>query len=283
MDEVGRPWAEKVKRSLGTVIVENIGGASGAIGSAAVARAKPDGYTLLFGGFSTHLILPLVSKHPSYDPIKDFEPIALLASNTVTIVVAPSLPVRTLTELVDYAKSNPGKLSYGTPGAGTGQHIIGEQFKMFTGLNDIVHVPYRGVGALTSDFISGQIPIAITTMNGQIAELNASGRIRMLAVTSQRRIAAVPNVPTVIEAGLPGLVIEGKFALYAPAGTPRPIIDQIANATRVVVNDEGMQRIMGASGFEPEPDQAPETMRHWLADETARWTPIIKNMGLNIE
>jgi tripartite-type tricarboxylate transporter receptor subunit TctC len=105
----------------------------------------------------------------------------------------------------------------------------------------------------------------------------------MLAVTSKSRLAAVPNVPTVIEAGLPSLVMEGKYGLYAPAGTPRPIIEQIANATRVVVNDEGMQRIMRASGFEPEPDQAPETMRHWLADETARWTPIIKNMGLNIE
>jgi tripartite-type tricarboxylate transporter receptor subunit TctC len=177
-DAVGRPWAEKVKPSLGTVVVENIGGASGALGAAAVARARPDGYTLLFGSMTTHLILPLVSKHLSYDPIKDFEPIALLASNTVTIVVAPSLPVRTLTELVDYAKSNPGKLSYGTPGVGTGQHIIGEQFKILTGLNDIVHVPYRSVGTLTSDFISGQIPIAITTMNGQIAELNASGGLR---------------------------------------------------------------------------------------------------------
>jgi tripartite-type tricarboxylate transporter receptor subunit TctC len=204
-DAVGRPLADKIKPLLGTVVIENVGGAGGVLGAASVARAKPDGYTILLGGTTTQVLIPILSNHPSYDPIKDFDPIALLCAGHVAIVSTPSLPVQTLKDLVDYAGNNPSKLSYGSTGIGTGNHLVGEQFKTLTGLNDITHVPYRGAAPLISDVISGQIPIGIATLSEQIIELHATGRLRMLALTTKTRVAAASSIPTVAEAGFPSL------------------------------------------------------------------------------
>ena len=282
-DAIGRPWAEKMRSTLGTVVVENIGGAGGMLGATAVVRAPPDGYTILLTNNSILVVNPIASTRKLYDPMKDFEPIAVLIVNCLALAVHPSVPVRTLKELIEYAKSNPGKLSYGSAGIGTGNHLTGELFKSLTGTADIVHVPYRGAGPAMTDLISGQIPMAVVVVTGQVIGLHASGKLRMLAVTGERRLAAAPDVPTAVEAGVPGMISQGFQGLFAPAGTPAPIIEQISQATRVAMADDDMQRMMIASGFEPQRNSTPDQARRFVAAEITRWAPIIKSLGLKLD
>ncbi len=282
-DAVGRPWAEKMRSLLGTVVVENIGGGGGLVGATAVMRAQPDGYTLMLTNNSILVVTPIASTRKLYDPLKDFEPIALLSVNCLAIAVHPSMPIRTLKELIDYAKRHPGKLSYGSAGIGTGNHLTGELFKSLTGTPDIVHVPYRGAGPAISDLIGGQIPMAIAVVTGQVINLNASGKIRILAVTGERRLVAAPDVPTAVEAGVPAMVSQGFQSLFAPAGTPPSIIEQISHVTRVAMAEDDMQRMMIASGFEPQRDSTPDQTRRFVATEIARWAPIIKGIGLKLD
>ena len=182
-DAVGRPWADRVKSSLGTVVVENIGGAGGSLGAAAVARSPSDGYTILLGGGGALVLTPIASSRPPFDPVRDFEPIALLVTTGLAIVVHPALPAKTLAELIDYAKSNPGKLSYGSAGVGSMNQLTGELFKSLTGTTDIVHVPYKGAGPAITDLISGQIPIATPNVTAQILELHHAVRLRTVSYT----------------------------------------------------------------------------------------------------
>src|SRR2546423_3368189 len=179
-DAVGRPWADKMKSLLGTVVVENIGGAGGGLGAAAVARAKPDGYTILLGGMGSQVIVGVATNRANYDPIADFMPIALLGVTALTIAVHPSVPARTLREFIDYAKGNPGKLSFGSSGAGAMTHLTGELFKSLAGLPDIIHVPYRGGGPLIVDLVSGQITMIAQSVNANMIELHETGKVRML-------------------------------------------------------------------------------------------------------
>src|SRR5882672_7307136 len=204
-DADGRPWADRMKSLLGTVVVENIGGAGGGLGAAAVARARPDGYTLLLGGMGSHVIVGVTTNRANYDPLKDFEPIALLGVTVLTIAVHPSVPAHSLQELIDYAKANRGKLSFGSSGAGAMTHLTGELFKSLAGLPDIVHVPYRGGGPLIADLVSGHIPMIAQSVTGHMIELHDTGKVRMLCVTSPERLTAAPQLPTAIEAGLPGM------------------------------------------------------------------------------
>jgi tripartite-type tricarboxylate transporter receptor subunit TctC len=282
-DAVGRPWANKMTSLLGTVVVENQGGAGGSLGAAAVARAQPDGYTILLGGAASHVINPAAATRPLYDPIKDFEPIAILAATGVGVLVHPSMPVRSFKELIDYAKTNSGKLSYGTAGAGTPPHLSGELFKSLTGATGIVHVPYKGAGPALIDLVSGQIPMALVTMTGQVLELYRSGKVRLLAVTTPARLIAAPEIPTAVESGLPGMVVQSFAGLFAPAGTPKAIIEKIAQATRTAVAEPDFQRMLMASGFEPYLGSTPEKTTQFVRDEIARWTPIIKSIGLSLD
>jgi tripartite-type tricarboxylate transporter receptor subunit TctC len=282
-DAVGRPWADKMKSPLGTVIVENIGGAGGALGAAGVARAQPDGYTVLLGGGGALVITPIASTRAPYDPIRDFAPIALLVVTGLAIVVNPALPVHTLQELTDYARRNPGKLSYGSAGTGSVNQLTGELYKSLAGTPDIVHVPYKGAGPAITDLISGQIPIATPNITGQIIELHRAGKLRILAVTSERRLMAVPDIPTAVESGLPGMVSHNFIGLFAPAGTPRAIIDRVAAASRTAMADPDLQRILVTSGLEPELDASPEKTKAFLAADIARWTPIIRRIGLKLD
>jgi len=282
-DAVGRPWADRVKSSLGTVVVENIGGAGGSLGAAAVARSPSDGYTLLLGGGGALVLTPIASSRPPFDPVRDFEPIALLVTTGLAIVVHPALPAKTLAELIAYAKSNPGKLSYGSAGVGSMNQLTGELFKSLTGTTDIVHVPYKGAGPAITDLISGQIPIATPNVTAQILELHHAGKVRILAVTTPRRLAGAPDIPTAVEQGLPGMIAQNFIGLFAPARTSRAIIEQVAQATRVVMDDEALLRSLTASGLEPELASTPDKTRRFVADEVARWGPVIKTIGLKLD
>jgi tripartite-type tricarboxylate transporter receptor subunit TctC len=281
-DAVGRPWAERMKMALGTIIVENQGGAGGSLGAAMVARAQPDGYSILLGGVGPMVINPVAASRTPYDPIKDFEPISILVVTAFSIAVHPALPVRTLTELLDYARSNPGKLSYGSAGVGSGNHLTGELLKSLTGV-DIVHVPYRGAGLAITDLIGGQIPMIMANVTGQVIELHHAGKLRMLAVSSPSRLIAAPDIPSAGEAGLPGLISRNFIGVLVPARTPQAIVAQISLASRIAMADRELQQIFIASGLEPSPDTSPEQARRFLEEEIARWTPIIKAIGLKLD
>jgi tripartite-type tricarboxylate transporter receptor subunit TctC len=282
-DTIGRPWAQKMKSLIGTVVVENIGGAGSSLGASVVAHAAPDGYTLLQGGAGSHVINPVATDHPLYDPIKDFAPITILGVTGLAIAVNPALPVASLTELIAYERANPGKLSYGSAGVGSMTHLTGELLKSLMHAGDIVHIPYKGGGALITDLISGQIPMIMQSVTGQVIALHQSGKLRMLAVTSPARLVAAPDIPTAVEAGLPGMVSQNFIGLFAPARTPSAIVQQIAQATRTAMADSDFQQAFIASGFEPYVDSSPEKAARFVEDEIIRWTPIIKAIGLKLE
>src|SRR5437588_20655 len=246
-DIVGRLWAEKMKPILGTVVTENRGGGGGVTGAAEVARAQPDGHTFLFGNTSTQVLIPAIMSNPPYDPLKDFTGIYILCNAPTTIVVHQSVPVRNLAELIAYAKANPGKLSYGSAGAGTLTNLAGELFKQLIGAPDIVHIPYKGSAPGVADLASGHIPMMTPNVGGPLLEFHRAGKVRILAVNWTTRIKAAPDIPTAIEAGLPGMVAGNLNGLFAPAGVARPIVEQIAEATRKVMGDEELQRVLVGS------------------------------------
>ena len=279
-DSTARPWAESVKPHLGTVVVENMGGGGSSLGAAAVARAQPDGYTILFGGTPMLVVNPIASTRLPYHPVKDFEPIAILGYNATLIDVHPTLPVRTLKDLADYAKANPGKLSYGSSGTGSMNHLVGERFKSLTG-TDIPHVPYRGAGPAMTDLISGHIPMVVQSASAGAFELHKAGKLRILASTGAKRVAS--DIPTVGEAGFPGLTSENFIGLYAPSGTPKAILEQLTQATRKAVADKDLQRMFNASGFTPDFESTPKKAERLLADEIAYWTPVIRSIGLKLD
>jgi tripartite-type tricarboxylate transporter receptor subunit TctC len=281
-DATGRPWAEKVKPHLGTIVVENIGGGGSSLGTAAVARAQPDGYTILLGGNAGLIIFPVASTKPPYDPLKDFEPIAIVGRNPTIIDVHPSQPIHSLKELVDYAKTNPGKLSYGSSGAGTVNHLVGERLKSLTG-TEIAHIPYRGAGPALTDLVSGHIPMLVQSVTGQAIQLHNTGKIRILAITSATRLSSAPAIPTVAEAGIPGLTSQNFIGLFAPTGTPKGLLEQVAHATRATMADKELQQKYLASGFEPDLDSSPDKARLVLEQELAKWAPVVKAIGLRID
>jgi tripartite-type tricarboxylate transporter receptor subunit TctC len=283
VDTVGRPWADKMKTLLGTVVVENMGGGGGELGAAAVARANPDGYTVLLGNSSVMVINPLAATHVSYDPIKSFDAVAMLGHVALAVTVHPSLPVHALQQLAEYAKRDPGKLSYGTPGVGSLNHLTGEQFKLLIGAPDIVHVPYRGAGPAIADLLGGQIPMSVTAVNGHLLDLHRTGRLRILAVTSPRRLAAAPDLPTVAEAGMPALAAQATTWLFVPKGTPVEAIARISQATSQALVDPDLQRKYVASGVEPSNDASPEAAARQLLDEIAHWTPVVRQIGLRLD
>jgi tripartite-type tricarboxylate transporter receptor subunit TctC len=272
-----------MKPLLGTVVVENIGGAGASLGAAAVARAQPDGYTILLGGTQTHVNEALLKARPLYDPVKDLDPIASVAAYFLGIAVHPAVPVQTLTEFIAYAKANPDKVSYGHAGVGTIQHLTGELFKSLTGTPDIVQVPYRGTGPAIADLIAGQVPVGIVGVTGQVLEFHRSGKMRVLAVTSPARLTAAPELPTAAELDLPGLTVTGSIGLLAPAGTALANIEQIAQATRTALAERAYQQMLIDAGMESTLDSNPEKFRRSLAADIALWTPVVKSLGLKID
>ncbi len=279
-DQIGRPWADKMTSLLGPTFVENIAGAGGAMGSAAVAQSQPDGYSLLLGNGSTQVMIPLTSAHPAYDPVRDFRAVYRLITSTLAFSVATSLPVNDLKQLAAYATANPGKLSYGTPGVGTGNHLVGEMFRRRSGGADIVHVPYRGMGPATNDLVGGQIAMVIAVMSSQLLELNQAGKLRILAVTSERRLSGAKDIPTVIEAGMPELTYAGWFGLFAPRATADAIVHRIAQATRTAMADPALQDAYRTQGIEPDINSSPDQFQRLVEEEMTRLVPIIRSIGL---
>jgi tripartite-type tricarboxylate transporter receptor subunit TctC len=282
-DVVGRQWAERVRTLLGAVYVENQGGGSGTIASGEVARAQGDGYTLLLGSTSTMVLNPMTMARVPYDPAKDFVPIAIIAVSTTSIAVHASVPVQTLPELIAYAKANPGKLSYGSAGSGTMSNLSGELFKQLTGLSDLVHIPYKGAGPGITDLVSGHIPMMTPNVTGQVLELHRAGKIRVLAVNAAQRLGAAPDIPTAIEQGLPGMIGLLFLGLFAPAATPKPIVGRIAEATHTAMAEADFQKVLVASGLEPVADSNSEKAKRFIAEEIARWGPVVKAAGFKVE
>jgi tripartite-type tricarboxylate transporter receptor subunit TctC len=282
-DVVGRLWAEKMKSVLGTVVTENRGGGGGVIGAAEVARAQPDGHTFLFGNTSTQVLIPAITPNAPYDPLKDFIGIYILCNSPTSIVVHASVPAGNLSELIAYARTNPGKLSYGSAGAGTLTNLAGELFKHLIGVPDIVHIPYKGAAPGIADLASGHIPMMTPNVGGPLLEFHRTGKVRILAVNASTHIKAAPDIPTAVEAGLPGMIAGNLNGLFAPAGVARPIVERIAEATRQMMADADVQRVLVSSGFEPILDSSPETTRQFIGEELARWTPIIKATGFKME
>ena len=282
-DVIGRVWAEKVKPQLGTIIIDNRGGGGGLIGANDVAHAQPDGYSILLGSTTTHVLLTPAMANPPYDPVKDFSAVAVFAASSTSVVINASVPARTLAELVAYAKANPGKLSYGSAGNGSITNLAGELFKLRAGGLDIVHVPYKGIGQAVSDLIGGQIPMLSANATAQILDLHRAGKVRILAVNARGRVKSAPDIPTAIEAGLPDMVAQTTFGVFAPAGTPRPTLERINAVTQEAMADPQFQNELLRLGFEPVLDVGPDKAAGVFQEELARWTPILKTTSTKPE
>ena len=282
-DVAARLWAERMKSGLGTVVVENKGGGGGVIGAAEVSRSQPDGHTMVFGNTSTQVLIPSIMDKPPYDAVKDFAGVYIVCLSPTCIVVHESVPAKNLTEFIAYAKANPTKLSYGSAGAGTMTNLSGELFKQLIGVPTITHIPYKGAAPGITDLASGHIPMMTPNVGGPLLEFHKAGKVRILAVASRERMKAAPDIPTAIEAGLPNMVAANFNGLFAPAATPRPILDQIATLTRAAMADEALQKTMIVSGFEPLVDSGPEAAQQMVVDELARWVPIMKSTGFKME
>ena len=249
-DVMARLLADKLSSAFGqTVIVENRpGGAGGSIGASAVATADPDGYTLLLCPVDVLTQVPLVYKNIDYDPIKSFAPIDLLMTSPYVIAVNPAVPIKTLPELAAYAKGNPGKISFASPGHGTYPHLMGELFKRTTGA-EIIHVPYRGVAPAISDLLAGQVQMYVETTTGLLPHIQA-GALRALAVASETRSAYLPDVPTTVESGFPRLQVTFTQGLYAPAGIPAGIVDKLNAAVNDALKSADIQASLKKFGAE---------------------------------
>jgi len=278
VDTIGRLWAEKVGPSLGTIVVDNRGGAGGVIGAGEVARARPDGYTVLMGNSSTQILNPTVMRRPPYDAVKEFVTVDMIALSATSVMVHPSVPARTLKQLIGYARANPGKLSYGSAGAGTLTNLAGEMFKQRAGGLDIVHVPYKGVGLATADLVSGYIPMMTPNVTAQLLNLHRAGKVRILAVNAPTRLKAAADIPATVET-LPNMIAQLFTGLFVPAGTPKPIIERLSQVTRQALADDGFQKTLIQSGFEPVLDSSPEKAQRFVDQERERLMPLIQATG----
>jgi tripartite-type tricarboxylate transporter receptor subunit TctC len=278
-DIIGRQWAERMKAPLGSVYVENVGGAGGTLGILEVKRSEPDGHTLALGSTSTMVLNTMTMSNPGYDPNKDFVPIAIFCVSTTSIAVHPSVPAKNVKELIAYVKANAGKMSYGSAGTGTMSHLSGEMFKLRTEMTDVVHVPYKGAGPGLADLVSGHIPMMSPNISGQVLAFHRSGKIRIIAINSKERLKAAPDIPTAIEQGVPNMIGQLFLGIYAPAATPKAAIDAISAATKKGVDNPEFEAVLTKSGFEALPYYTADSARHHMAEEFDRWKPVVEKIG----
>ncbi len=281
-DQVARIVGAKLTDLLGqTFIVENKTGAGGNIGADVVAKAAPDGYTLLMATVSTHAINPGLYKNMPYDPIKDFAPVMQVGVTPCVLAVHPSMPVKDVNGLVALLKANPGKYSYGSSGMGSILHLCGEQFKTAAGVQ-MVHVPYRGSAPMMADLVGGQIAIAFDALPTVLPQVQA-GKIRAIGGGMAARARAMPDLPTLQEQGVPGFECYTWNAILAPAKTPAPIVTVLSDGIRKALADPVILRRLEDVGVDPTPDSTPEKLAGFMRAELAKWAPIIKASGAHVD
>ncbi len=281
-DLAGRLVAEGLQKRFNgkPFIVENKAGASGNIGTGFVARSDPDGYTLLLAYSGYQVANPALYPRLDWHPVTSFEPIADLVHAAQAITVRKDFPANTLAEFIAYAKANPGKVTYASSGQGSIQHIGSEQLSMLAGVK-MVHVPYKGSGPATNDLIGGQVDAFITTPPAIVAHMKA-GKVKVLAITSARRHASMPDVPTAAEAGLKGYELESWFALYAPAKTPKPIVDRLAAEVAEVVKTPEFVTKANENGADVV-YKTPAELRRFTEDELKRYSELIAKTGIKLD
>ena len=282
-DAMSRILGERMKASLGQpLIIENVTGAAGSIGVGRAVRAAADGHTISFGHLGTHVANAAIYAL-QYDMLADLEPVILLPSNPMVVVSRNSLPAKTLPELVAWLKANPDKATAGTAGAGSGSHIAGVYLQSLTGLK-LQYVPYRGTAPALTDLVAGQIDIIVDQASNSMQQIR-SGNIRAYAITDNKRLAAAPDIPTVDEAGMPGLHMNLWAGFWVPKGTPRDVIGKLNAAVVEALADPTVRTRLNDLGLEiPARDQqTPEALGAWHRAETAKWVPIIKAAGIKPE
>jgi tripartite-type tricarboxylate transporter receptor subunit TctC len=281
-DIVGRIVAQRLGERLGqTVVVENKAGAGGTIGADATAKAPPDGYTLTLGTTSTHAIAAGAYSKLPYDPVKDFQPISLVAITPYLLVVNPQVPVKTLSEFVTLAKSQPGKMNYASAGSGTATHLAMEMLKDAAKL-DIVHVPYKGNAPADIAILAGEVQTVFGSMPALLQNTKAN-KVRPIAVGTTARSPALPDVPTIAEQGYPGFEAALWLGVFAPAGTPKPIVDRLFKELVAIVATPEFKAAMDANGAEPIASKSPEEFREMLRGQVDKYVKITKAVGIKLD
>jgi tripartite-type tricarboxylate transporter receptor subunit TctC len=281
LDAVARPMAEAMRKTLGQqVVVENAAGAGGTVGSGNVARAAPDGYTILLGSVATHAIAPGIYPKLPYDPIAGFTPISQLTRGPLVLAVAPQVKAGTLGELVAAAKAGQGSLNYASTGNGTALHVAGELFKSAAGIN-VQHVPYRGGGQAMTALLAGEVSYIIGNTQLVMPQVG-SGKVKALAVTGDRRLAALPNVPTFAQAGTSGVDVVTWFGLFAPAGTPADVVQKLNAAATAALKSDTVKRSLAAMGDEPVGSSVAD-FTDFVRTEHRRWTQITRAAGIKVD
>jgi tripartite-type tricarboxylate transporter receptor subunit TctC len=278
---VGRLIADRMSETLGQkIVVDNRGGAGGTVGTRAVARAEPDGYTILLGYTGTLAIGPSLHANAGFDPRKDFAPIGMIGLAPMLLLAHPSVTAKSVAELVALAKASPKHLDYASAGNGTVGHVAAEMFAKTAGIK-LTHVPYRGTGPAINDLLGGHVPLSISPLPPVIGNVQA-GALRAIAITSDKRSSLMPGVPTVAESGFPGFEAVLRYGLVAPAGTPRPIIDLLNKELRAAVQSETVRTSLAREGAEP----IVSTPEEYAADidrEETKWSQIVRESGAKAE
>lgn len=273
---IGQKLTEEWKQP---VIVDNRPGAGANIGAEIVVKSPPDGYTLLLAS-TIHTINPSLYRKLAYDPVKDFTPITLIATTSQVLVVHPSLPVKTVKELVAYAKKHPGEINYSSAGNGSQPHLTAELFKSRTGI-DIVHVPYKGAPPAMTDLLAGHVALSFATSPSAVPQVK-SGKLRALAVSTAKRISALPEVPTIDESGVPGFEASGANGLVGPAGMPGAVVAKL-NATVVrIVKEPAMSKFLSEQGADPF-TSTPAEYAAYIKSEVAKWAKAVKDSGARVD
>jgi tripartite-type tricarboxylate transporter receptor subunit TctC len=281
VDVMARLVANQISPALGqSVIIDNRGGAGNTIGSAEAARATPDGYTLLYSSSSGLVIAPMLQKSAGYDPLKSFDPVALVAATANILVVHPSVPAKSVRELVADAKAHPGTINFSSGGIGTLPHLIGEYFKSRSGI-DVIHVPYRGGGPSIQDVVAGHIQYTFEGIS-VLLPLIQSGQLRALAVTSQKRSPLLPDVPTMIESGFPDFSTSAWTGLLAPSGTPPEVIARLNGTVNVALQGAEMKAALGRLAGDAL-GGPPQELTKIIESDIGKWAPIVKALNLQLD
>ena len=281
VDAMARVVAEKLSGAIGQqVVVDNRAGGSGLVGTRAAAKSAPDGYTLFLGHTGSLSINPSLYANAGFDPRKDFAPIGLVASMPVAIIAHPSFPAKTIADVIAIARKEGGKLNIGTSAVGTGGYLSAELFKSITGVQATI-IPYKGTGQVMNDLLGGHVPFAFGVLPPALGNLQ-SGTLRAIAVLDRKRSSLLPDVPTADESGLPGFESVLHYGLLAPAGTPRPIIDRLNGALRMLVNTEEVTQRIHAEGGDPLVS-TPEEYAIDVDREETKWATLIKRLNLKVE